>query len=349
MIATRQQVEVQDDTADLPRWIFLHALRTTLGRTPVWITAAAIVALLALAPALTTFAWFDGALQHHYEPGSLLRALDESFRVDHRESLGVLNANNGALGSALALLAMLVGAFMAGGWLQVFLEHTEGHSLLRFFYGGARYFFRFLRVLVVSLLILQLLGWVLYGTPWNWLVLDKLCGVPDGDLQGFNSELTARRVGFVQDGLFALGFATVLAWGDYTRTRLAAHGTHSAVWAGLCSWTVLFAHPIRTLRPLFFLWLGEAAIVGLAGLFDDRVEADLGPLSTKWTLLAMFTLGIGVLLWRTITRGARYAACARVTRELVRPLSRPDPWKRSVGGPGGPRYPIDGDEYGVSL
>jgi hypothetical protein len=33
----------------------------------------------------------------------------------------------------------------------------------------------------------------------------------------------------------------------------------------------------------------------------------------------------------------------------VRPLARPDPWRRSIGGPGGPRYPIDGDDYGVAL
>jgi hypothetical protein len=31
-------------------------------------------------------------------------------------------------------------------------------------------------------------------------------------------------------------------------------------------------------------------------------------------------------------------------------LSRPDPWKESIGGPGGPRYPLEeGDEYGVAL
>jgi hypothetical protein len=34
---------------------------------------------------------------------------------------------------------------------------------------------------------------------------------------------------------------------------------------------------------------------------------------------------------------------------VVTPILRPDPWKDSVGGPGGPRYPIGGDEHLVQL
>jgi len=50
-----------------------------------------------------------------------------------------------------------------------------------------------------------------------------------------------------------------------------------------------------------------------------------------------------------IVRGSRYHAAVQVSREVVRPIARPDPWKESVGGPGGPRYPIGGDEYSVSM
>ena len=341
-----------DEPEDLPRWVFLHALRVTLGRTPVWLTVSGIFALLALAPALTTFAWFDGVLQHRYEPGSLVRALDETFRLDQRAGRSLLNSANGSVGSVLALLAMLVGAFTAGGWLQIFLERTHGHSLLRFFYGGARHFFRFTRVLLLSLLSLHLLGWVLYGTPWKWLVLELAFSLPDGDLQALGSELTARKIGFLQDGLYALGFALLLAWGDYTRTRMSVHDTRSAVWAGLCAWTTLIAHPVRALRPLLVLWIAEAALLFVIGQMVEHWNAELGPQSTKLGVLALLALGLAALVWRSITRAARYAACVQVTKAVVRPLARPDPWKRSVGGPGGPRYPIetiDGDEYGVSL
>ena len=53
---------------------------------------------------------------------------------------------------------------------------------------------------------------------------------------------------------------------------------------------------------------------------------------------------------------ARYHAAVQVSRDVVTPIARPDPWKSSVGGPGGPRYPIEtgepgdaADEYAVSL
>jgi hypothetical protein len=58
---------------------------------------------------------------------------------------------------------------------------------------------------------------------------------------------------------------------------------------------------------------------------------------------------IAALVWRVILRGARYHAAVQVSREIVRPIARPDPWKKTIGGPGGPRYPIGGDEYAVSM
>jgi hypothetical protein len=65
----------------------------------------------------------------------------------------------------------------------------------------------------------------------------------------------------------------------------------------------------------------------------------------------LFLLLIGqlVLIWRLIVRGARYYAAIEVSRDVVRPIARPDPWKKSIGGPGGPRYPLGEDEYNTSI
>jgi hypothetical protein len=188
-----------------------------------------------------------------------------------------------------------------------------------------------------------------YGAPWTWLVLGKMFGLEGARLNELESELTAAKLGFVQDGLYTLGFALVLAWGDFTRTRLAVQDTKSALWAGLGSWATVLAHPVRALRPLAVIWLVEVAVLWLAAFLTSRVEATLGADSTRLSVLALFAIGIGALLWRSISRGARYAACVHVTHDIVRPLTRPDPWKQSLGGPGGPRYPIGGDEYGVAL
>ena len=231
----------------------------------------------------------------------------------------------------------------------MFLEHTQGESVRKFFYGGARFFFRFVRVLLFTLTLLQLLGWLVYGEPWNWLVLEKLFGLAKPDLHLMESERTARLASFAQDGLFAVCFALVMACGDFTRTRLAVHGTKSAVWAGLCTFALFVVHPIRSLRPLAILWILEAAVLWVAWELIQLIEGLLAPDSSAWPIVGLLAIACGVHVWRTITRGARYSACVLATRDVVRPLARPDPWRRSIGGPGGPRYPIDGDDYGVAL
>ena len=200
----------------------LRALNTAIGRTPLWITASVMTSLLALVVAMPWFSWFQDAMDHRYAPGSLLVGLDETFRHDHSGSRAVLEDSTRSTGAAMALLAMLVGVFTAGGWLQVFLERTEGHSLRRFFFGGSRYFFRFLRVLVVTILSLSLLTFVVYGKPWEFLVDQLWLGLPDGDLEALDSELAAVRIGFLQDGLYFAGVALLLLW----QTRIARQYGH---------------------------------------------------------------------------------------------------------------------------
>ena len=58
-----------------------------------------------------------------------------------------------------------------------------------------------------------------------------------------------------------------------------------------------------------------------------------------------------VLIASEIIHAARYQAAIMVSRNVIGPIPRPDPWKHSIGAPGGPQYPIieGGDEYGVAL
>jgi hypothetical protein len=332
---------------DPSRFTFLKALQRALARMPLWLAVTGFTALLALAATLPWGAWFHSSVADRYAPGSLLQGLDETFWFDHRETRGALEQSTGALGAVLAFLAVLLGAFAAGGWLQVFLQRTEGHSLRRFFYGGSRYFFRFLRVLVLTLLSLQLAGFVLYGAPWEWLVHDLLLGV--SSLRELDSELVARQVGWLQDGLFLVATAMILTWGDYTRTRLALHDGVSALWAGLCTWITLIAHPVRTLRPMLLLLVCELAVLWGAWLLAGFLQARIVTPGDWVPLLLLWLLGLAVIAWRCIVRAARYAAAVEISGGLIRAPRRPDPWKESVGGPGGPQYPLGGDEFSVSF
>jgi hypothetical protein len=330
--------------------VSLRALNAALARAPLWLTASFFTTMLALVVSVPWFGFFQGAMDHRYEPGSLIEALDETFRFDHRREQEVLEEGTRSAIGVAAVLAMLAGVFSAGGWLQVFLEKSEGQSLRRFFFGGSRYFFRFLRLLLLTLFLLHAVGFLVYGLPWELVVDRLLLGIPEGDLERLESALQAHRVVLAQDGLYLALVALVLAWGDYTRTRLALHDTSSALWAGLCSGVTILAHPVRTLRPLIVLLLVEASVLAIAAWLARRIQDGLGAQSSAWPLFALIALGQAVLCWRTIVRGARYSAALQVSHQLVRPLARPNPWKKTIGGPGGPRYPVDdGEDFGVSL
>lgn len=318
--------------------VAFDALRTAISRVPVWLACAVLFGLLGWLAALPEYGQVQSAADHRYEAGSLLRELDVNFRTDHRDELRTLDASSRAIGAGLALAAMLLGAFCAGGWLQVLLERTEGHSMRRFFHGGARYFFRFFRVLLCTLALLQLCGWLVYGWPWEWLVLNTVLGVKE--VSELTSELSAQRVAWLQDGLYLWLFALVMAWGDYTRTRLALHDTNSSIWAGLCTFATFAAHPLRALAPLAVITLIEGLLLMLAGAARPTFEAGLAPDGGSAPIVALFILSAYALCARAIARGARYAAAVAVSRAVVRPIARPDPWKGAIGGPGGPRYPI---------
>jgi len=339
-----------DDDLTGPRPpVFLSALRTTLGRTPIWLVCWVVPLILALVLAVPWRGFVAGMLDHAYEPRSVLSFMDQDFRFDHGSELATLKRGTAGIAAALSLVVMLFGIFSGGGWLQVFLERTQGHSMRRFLWGGARYFWRFTRVWVLTLLSLALLSWVLYAWPWKAL-LHLLVGAEDGDLEVLASERSAVLVTWIQDGLYGLGVALLLVWGDYTRTRLALQDTRSALWAGLCTWGLLFLHPVRALRPMLLLFLLEAAVVLGLGSIAHGMDRGLGPDSGGGTLALLFLLGQLALLWQGIARGARYHAAAQVSKRLVPPLAQPDPWASRVGGPGGPQYPIDlTDDYGVSV
>lgn len=332
-------------------FVFLEGLRVAYGRPAVWFTTWFMMALLILASSLPWFAWFEDAISD-YTPGSQLFSFTEIFRQDQRAELSTLRDASQTGGAVMQLVAMFFGVFAAGGWLQVVLERTHGQSLRRFFLGGARYFWRFWRLLLLTLLLLHLAGWIFYEWPWKELVLGVLFSVPEhahDSLETLASERTAFNLNLAQDTLFALSFGAIMIWGVYTRTRIALNDTTSAFLAGLATVGLILRHPIRTLRPMLLLFAIEFGILFGAGLLARHFQSGLETDATLWRVLALFGVGQFALLMREALRGAGYCAAVRVSQDLVEPIQA-DPYSSAIGGPGGPRYPIDdGDEYGVSM
>jgi hypothetical protein len=345
--------------------VFTRSIRAALGRVPLWLLVTLAVGLLALPGAVLTYDTFQDALGRGYEPGSQFRSLGTSFHVDSADERAALDAAVGSTGAVLAALAVLLGIFTAGGWLQVFLERTDGHSVRRFFHGGVRHFWRFFRVFLLVLVGAAVVQWAVFEGPWHDLVETRLLGLPEVPPQGaavgaeytelrlqeLTDERTAVRVTWLQDGLHAVAMAVLLTWAVFTRARLALHDARSSLWAGLCTFFMMLRHPLKTLRPMLLLLLVEAAVVFAAGGVHRWIEDGLDASSTWRSVAVIFVVSSAVLAVSEILHAARYHAAIVVSRRVIAPIPRPDPWKHSIGAPGGPQYPIieGGDEYGVSL
>jgi hypothetical protein len=286
-----------------------------------WALAAALELLLALPPALLWQDWLRGALAGRYEPGELFANLSTSFRFDHRAGLAALNANASLWLGFAALCAMLLGVFFAGGWAQLSFDGEDGQVLARAGAGARRFFWRYFRVWLLTLVLLALWSWALFEGPWKTVVLGWILRLPEssGDrLEALTSEWSAVALRSAQALIYALGVALLLCCADYARLRIAWKEGRSALagWIG-AAWMLLRA-PFRALAPLAAIFLLEAAIVAVASLcarrFEGRIglgEAGLGAL----TLLGATTLALaGLRCW---LRGARYLAAAEYLRESV--------------------------------
>lgn len=345
--------------------VFLRAIRVALGRVPQWLLVSLLFFALALPVGLMTHQSIADAVRDRYPLEDVLRSFGTDFATDQADERAALADATGVVGGVLAFFAILIGVFLAGGWLQIFLERTEGRSVRRFFHGGLRHFWRFFRVLLIVLVGAAVIDWIVYHEPWHELVETRLFELPEVPHQGAVSgpeytelrleelpdELTALRVQWFQAGLHAFLLAMLLVWAIYTRTRLALYDATSAVWAGLCTFFTILRHPIRTLRPMLLLLVVELAIVVVAGSVHSFLEDSLDSGSPIKSLALIFSLSLVVTCLSEILHGARYHAAIQVSRRVLSPISRPDPWKHSVGAPGGPQYPIldASDEYGVSF
>ena len=342
--------------------LFLHSIKKVLGRPPLWLVTWGLITLTALPVGIIWNTWFRDAVAQRYQPdlvgseevGSafawddLVFSLTASFEQDHQQGLAALDRSTAHLGGVLAFIALLIGIFAAGGWLQVILERTHGQSLRRFFLGGARYFWRFLRLFLVSAVLLGLWQRLIYGPLWDEWVLGRWWGVPEGDwakLENLSTEREVLLLGWLRDGAHALGFMLILSWGTFTRTRMALLDGSSALKAGFLTVIRMASHPIKTVRPLGLLFLVELLFVSvLLGNVMVWLEGGLRDEPSQGRVIAMLVTGLVALMIREVLRGARYHASVKVSQEIVRrPPKQPDPW-RAIGGPGGPQYPVGEDE-----
>lgn len=296
-----------------------------------WLAAALLEFALALPAAVLWHDWLAGALGGRYEPAELFANLSTSFRFDQRARLSELGGATGAWLSLGALLAMLLGIFLAGGWAALSFDGGTGAVLARGGAGARRFFGRYLRVWLLTLVLLALWTWMLFDAPWRCVVHEWILRLPAGEgdrLENLVSEWSVVLVRGTQAVLYALGVALVLCCADYARLRVAWRDARCVGWEYLAALAMVVRRPWRTLAPLGALFASEVLLVAGASVLARAIEGRLG--RNQAGLESVFALAgftLCVLLLRCWLRGARYQAAAEIVASDVAPLSRPFLWR----------------------
>jgi hypothetical protein len=340
-------IQSKPRVSDTP--IFLRSFERAWRRPAAYLTSTAGLVLLGMLGAYPAYRTVDALAENRYPIGSQRFNLEANFWVDHATKLSELFSAVSTAAGLLAFLAWCFGIFTAGGWLRMLLDPGRGNGRL-FIVGGARYFWRFVRLALLLVLLLHFIGVLCHGALWKDWVVEGLAGLRGGKLELADSELTVRRLDWAQSSLYSLCVALLLAWALFTRARLVLQNRRSVLLAGAETAWLLLRHPIRTLRPLALLLVFEAlGLAGLTALFRGLEGGLREPDGAAWRMPLLLALALLFVLWRELTHGARYAAALEVSTELVKPLVV-DPWQDRVGGPGGPQYPLsDSDEFRVSM
>jgi hypothetical protein len=191
-----------------------------------------------------------------------------------RDAASAVSAEPIAFASA-ALLAILIGPFVAAGVVET-LGSADTRSLAHRFGRGAGHFGgRFLRAGIAAA-ALAMVGAALFAAPWL-AIRHRLDEVTQAYTRGW--------LGLVGGGFATLAVLLALLALDYARLEIARRDGRRPmrlVWRSLL---FVLAHPLRTLG----LWLANALALGVALLLYLALSRLLP--ATSWITVAVMVAG----------------------------------------------------------
>ncbi len=200
---------------------------------------------------------------------------------------GMILQTDGTVLSAGALF-LLVWAFFAGGIIHRYAKPDESFTRSVFFAESARYFFRFLRLLVLSVAVyLAVARWVT-GKLFPWM--DRA-----------TRDVTAERTVILYTALIYAAIVLILAVVsmavDYAKIALVTEDRRSAILALLRGLAFVFSNPIKTLGLYLALLL-----VGSLWLLIYGFIAPGPNQSTTFAVLLTFAVSQVFLIGRLILK-----------------------------------------------
>lgn len=198
---------------------------------------------------------------------------------------------------------LLVWAFFAGGILDRYAHPGGEHTRARLFRTGGEYWFRYLRLLVLSLL----LYFLVFGGIVN--PLQQRLGDWTRDVLAERTVMLLTALAYLLAGVLLVVIGAAM---DYAKIALVADQRRSAVLAMLRGFRFVVSRPGKTLG----LYLLLAAVAGLAMLLYARFAPGAGQAGAAG-LLGAFLCGqlyilarIGIKLWFLASQTALYQSAA---------------------------------------
>jgi hypothetical protein len=179
-----------------------------------------------------------------------------------------------------------VQTFYFGGLVAVF-DNIKKNHVSDFFYGGVRYWYRFMKVLLVSLLFFALVFFI------DDLIND-LVSMVFSDREMVIAEFILRTLRYLIL-LFLIGVVTIIS--DYSKVIMAIDEEKS-VRKGI-EFAIIFIK--NHFRIAFFVFLAVAAMGGLAGLIYNIVETYV-PRTPFYFLIISFILQQMLIIFRLIIK-----------------------------------------------
>jgi hypothetical protein len=217
---------------------------------------------------------------------------------------------------ALGVAYAIVWALLLGGVVDRYANPDEARGVARFFRSGGRYFFRFLRLALLSGVLYALIYWF-----HRWLY---------GVIGEHVRDVTAERVvlAYALGAVFATAILLTFVHLGFTYAKVATvtEDRRSMLLAALRGVTFVVAHPVRTLG----IYLGFAVVsilllvaygfVGPGIGQADRIAVIVAFAASQLFLIVRLALRLSALggaaaLYRSLTRGGAPAISAPPTVE----------------------------------
>lgn len=285
--------------------LFTKAFGTTAGQGRLALRLWAINLLFSLLVAAPFALAIQGQAAHSLAADSLLARMDVDWLTDLGTRFqGAAPLVMGLLLAAL-LLYLLLAVFLNGGVIGGLLRPGARPTLAEFFHDGGLYFWRFLRLFLLSI-------------PVYLLFVGLLHGLVAGLLKALTQEAASEWPLVVANGLRLLALVLLLGivsmFFDYAKIGLAAGNRRSVLRE---AWRTLKLVGRRFLKAWGLFLLAGLVFVALTLLYLE--VARLLPKGTPLLLIAVFLWQQLFVLGRQFSRILFFASEIELYKELQEP------------------------------